>query len=100
MIYMQGQRGSYRQGPLQQGPLHDIQAKGPIQIGREPLKTRAHADRGPCRKWLLQTKRSYRQGVLTYKGPLQIKGPYRQGSLTDKEFIQTKGLYSKFKGPL
>ena len=50
--------------------------------------------RGPCRQGPLQTKQSYRQGVLTYKGaPIdkgaqKTKGPHRQGVPTDNGPLQ------------
>ena len=98
MIYMQGREGLLQtrapasKGPCKQGPQHDIQAKGPIQVYcREPLKTRAHVDRGPLHKIApIQTKRPYRQGVLTYKGPLQTRGPHRQGVHTEKGPLQQR----------
>ena len=61
MIYMQSRKGLLQtRGPYK----HYIQAKIPIQVCKEPLKTR---NRGPHRKWPLQTRRPYRQRVLTYK---------------------------------
>ena len=64
-----------------------IQAKGPIEVCREPLKTRAHADLHkmvPTDKVTLQTKGPYIQGVSTDKGALQTRGHHRQEVYTDK----------------
>ena len=75
MIYMQYSKGLLQtRGPCKQGLQHYIQPKSPIQACREPLKTKAHVDKGPLQKVALRDER-----------PLRTRSSYRQEASTAKD---------------